>query len=46
MIKLICPECSSDDVDYINKDIVIDDWFKCNDCDHEFTYQDAWWQSF
>jgi transposase-like protein len=45
MIKLVCPECYSDDIMHFEKQS-IDDWFVCADCVHEFTFQEASWKSY
>jgi len=44
LIKLICKKCGSDKILYIDKDS-IDENFKCEDCDEEFTFQEAEWET-
>lgn len=51
MIKLICPYCMSADIKYIGEkmteeermdmfDEEPEEWFECNECDKEFTFQE------
>jgi Zn ribbon nucleic-acid-binding protein len=42
VIKLICPECQSDDLTETKED-AFDEWFLCGECGHEFTFQDSMW---
>lgn len=43
MIKLICPICQDEDLTQI-KEEEFDEWFRCDDCGHEFTFQDSDWK--
>jgi transposase-like protein len=44
MIKLICPQCQDDELHEI-KENDFDEWFRCDYCGKEFTFQDADWEN-
>lgn len=44
MIKLVCPECLSSEIHYIDKES-IDENFKCKTCGKEFTFVNAGWET-
>jgi transposase-like protein len=41
MIILICPECNSKEISYAGKENEI---FECDECQYEFTRQEAEWE--
>jgi len=45
MIAIICPECGSNEIKYVNCDDSPDDIFMCEECKHEFLITESGWES-